>query len=207
MDTAQQAHTLFTSGWAPYITAAVALTGVVFKLVSIFSRTLEFHDRNFVRKPIERLRALRRAVAQDPALAAFFDDAIRSEAFRQATRIDTSRTKREFLIDLNKKGMWTRGQLRSVSKFLVFVPGETRPVLKVTRLDRVGAWASAITALTVALAGISYSLLMIATGLPLNVLGGVVTAAVFVTVAVFFATDFVDWLIVKRAQTHLAAEV
>jgi len=184
----------------------VALGSVFFKVLTALSRTLEFHDKHFVRKPIARLRALRQAVSNTPELVEFFDSAIQQEAFRLATRIDTSRVKREYLLELDSRGIWSRNQLRSVSKFLLMPPNQKAPVITITRLDTAGAWFSLLAVLGTILVGGAHSLLLIFTGDPFYVLAGVLTACMFLLAVRFFATDFTDWLIAKRVQAFLASE-
>lgn len=193
----------------PYLGGFAAFIGLLSKFGLGFFRTLDLHDKHFVRKPIARLRALRQAVSDDPALTAFFDQAIQTEAFRLATRIETSKAKRDVLLELDKKGIWSRAQLKSISKFLTMLPGQVRPTISITRADTVGAFISLTAALLTALAGVSQSFLLIITGLsskPALILAGAGTLLLFLIAVRFFMTDFADWIIVKRAQKHLSDE-
>lgn len=204
MEIAKVFQSLLAGGFVSYVAAAVALGSVFLKVLTALSRTLEFHDKHFVRKPIVRLRALRQAVSNTPELVEFFDRAIQQEAFRLATRIDTSRVKRQYLLELDSRGIWSRNQLRSVSKFLLMSPNQKAPVITITRLDTAGAWFSVFAVFGTILVGGAHSLLLIFTGDPLYVLAGVFTACLFLLAVRFFATDFTDWLIAKRVQAYLA---
>lgn len=206
MELAKLIQSVLTGGLTSYTVALIVLSSVLFKVAIGLTKALEFHDKHFVRKPIARLRALRQASTKQPELTDFLDSAIQAEAFRLATRIDTSRAKREYLLALANKGVWSNQQLRSVSKFLMVIPGQTVPALVVTRLDIAGAYISFFATLSIVLVGGAHSLALVFSGDPLFMLAGVLASFMFLVAMRFFATDLIDWIIVKRVQRYIAVE-
>lgn len=206
MELAKLIQSILTGGLTSYAVALIALSSVLFKVAIGLTKALEFHDKHFVRKPIARLRALRQAANKQPELADFLDSAIQAEAFRLATRIDTSRAKREYLLALAQKGVWSNPQLRSVSKFLMVVPGQVLPALVVSRLDIAGAYIGLFATLSIVLVGGAHSLALVFSGDPFFMSAGVLASFMFLLAVRFYATDFIDWLIVKRVQQYLASE-
>lgn len=201
MEVIQQLQALFSSGYSIAV-AVAAIVAVLFKMVAQLFRTMEWHDKYFVRKRLARLKDIRSS-ASNSQLTHYLDGAIELEIFRIASGVSTSRSKMEYLLQLEQGGRWSREQLHSLSKFLVLEPGSATPVLAVTFLDRLGAWVGGISAFSTLALGAIYLLKLMLTGEPLIWLLGLLLFGVTVVAGRFLATDLIDYIIVTRAQQYL----
>lgn len=121
--------------------AGAAILAMLLRAAAHLYRTMDLHDKHFVRKRLTRLRDIR-SNATNPEFTRYLDGAIELEMFRIASGVSTSRLKMEYLLQLDRSGRWSRFQLRSLSKFLAIEPGRETPYLSVSVLDRISAWAS-----------------------------------------------------------------
>lgn len=156
MEVIQQALSLFGSSYGPLIAAAIGGVTLLFKMIKALFKASDFHDKHLVRKHLQHLKAIRSSVSSNPELKKYLDEAIQREAFRLASGISTSRAKMEFLFKLSNDGVWTRQQLRRVSKFLIATPGELEPSITLSWADLVGAGLGITTALSMVLVGTLY---------------------------------------------------
>lgn len=202
MEAIQQVQAFFSSSYS-VIAAVAAVLAVLFKIFGHLGRALELRDKHFIHKRLARLKAIRPSAANNTPLTQYLDAAIELEVFRIASGINTSRVKMEYLLQLNQLGRWSRGQLRSISKFLAVEPGDPAPQLSVTTFERVGACISGFAAGSVLLLSTIQLVRFFITGQPLLWLLGLALFALGIIAARFLATDLLDYLIVRRATKHL----
>lgn len=201
MEVIQQLQALFNSSYS--IAAAIAaVVAVLFKIVAQIFKAMEWHEKYLVRKRLTRLKDIR-SNASNSQLIRYLDGAIELEIFCIASGVNTSRSKMEYLLQLDQAGRWSRVQLYSLSKFLALEPGSDTPSLTVTCLDRLGAWAGGISASSTLALGAAYLIQLLLTGEPILWLLGLSLFGMAVVVARFLATDLIDYIIAKRAQKHL----
>lgn len=204
MDVIQQLQPLLNSSYSIFVAAAATLA-VLMKILSHIIKAMDWHDKHFVRKRLSRLRDIRSG-ATNTRLIRYLDDATELELFRIASGVSTSRSKMEYLLELDETGRWNRMQLRSLSKFLAMQPGSETPVLSVTSLDKLSAWTGGISTLLTLFLGVGFMTLMASTGAPLMWLFGLLLFGVAILFAKYLATDFIDYLIVTRAQRYLSLQ-
>ena len=205
MEAIQKLLGLFNSGYTVSV-AVAAIVGVLFKIGTQLFKAMGWHDRYFVRKRLTRLKAIR-SDANNSAITHYLDEAIDLEMFRIASGVNTSRSKMEYLLQLNQVGRWSPGQLRSLSKFLALDAGRDAPTLSVTLLDRLGAWVSGASALCAIALGVSNLIRCMLTGMPLIWLLGISLFGLTLIAGRFLATDLIDYLIVRRAQQYLGNDL
>lgn len=204
MEIIQQLQSLLNSGYSIFVAVAATLT-IFLKVVARITRAMDWHDKHFVRKRFSRLKDIR-AGATSPRLVRYLDDAIELEMFRIASGVSTSRSKMEYLLELDETGRWSRMQLQSLSKFLALQPGSETPVLSVTFLDRLSAWASGISAVFTLLLGVGYLTELVVTGAPLMWILGLLLFGLAMLLGRYLATDCIDYIIVKRTQRYLGLQ-
>lgn len=204
MDVIQQLQPLLNSGYSIFVAAAATLA-VLMKILSHIIKAMDWHDKHFVRKRLSRLRDIRSG-ATNTRLIRYLDDATELELFRIASGVSTSRSKMEYLLELDETGRWNRMQLQSLSKFLAMQPGSETPVLSVTSLDKLSAWTGGISTLLTLLLGVGCMTLMASTGMPLMWIFGLLLFGLAILLARYLATDCIDYLIVTRAQRYLSLQ-
>jgi hypothetical protein len=204
MEVIQKLQSLLTSGYS--VAAAVAATvSVLLKIMSHLLKAMDWHDKHFVRKRLSRLKDMRSG-ATSSKLVRYLDDAIELEMFRIASGVSTSRSKMEYLLQLDEAGHWSRMQLQSLSKFLALQSGSKTPVFSVTFLDRLSAWASGISALFTLALGVGYLTELVLTGAPLMWILGLLLFGISVLLGRYLVTDCIDYIIVKRTQRYLSSQ-
>lgn len=201
MEVIQQLQALFSSGYSTAVAVAAIVT-ILFKTVAQLFRAMEVHDKYFVRKRLTRLKDIRSS-ANNSQLIQYLDGAIELEIFRIASGVNTSRSKMEYLLQLEQVGRWSREQLRSLSKFLALEPGGATPSLAVTALARLGAWVGGISAFSTLALGAIYLIKLMLTGEPLMWLLGLLLFGLTVLAGRFLAIDLIDYIIVTRALQYL----
>ena len=190
----------------PYAPEAVAIITVVtlfYKMIAPLFKALEFHDKHLVRKKLERLKTVKPSVSKNPELASFIDDSIHLEAFRIATRVNTSKAKMEYLLKIASDGLWSHQQIRSVSKFLFADPGQLTPSIRFSWADKVGSVLGISTAISIIAIGLIFLAQFIIKGGGVNYFLGFLNLALCVLVSRFFANDFIDYKVAKRIEEHL----
>lgn len=192
----------YNSGYSIYVVAGVV--GVAFaKVITTFGQALELHDKNFVRKRLERLESMRANMPADRALARYLDDSIDQEKFRISSGISVSQLKAEWLIKLAATGLWERAHIKAASKFLVTDTRSLVTGLEFTWSDRVGAVLSCIMGLLLLLLGTLYFLMLY---LNLGQLGFFIGAAVFccfIIVGRLFSGDFLRYRVARKIRLYL----
>ncbi|MGP0172354.1 hypothetical protein ACSVIJ_10750 [Pseudomonas sp. NCHU5208] len=206
MEIFKQALAFIDARYIPAFTVAVTLLSLLPKLVAPLMSALEAHDKHFVRKPMERLRALRSSVAKNPNLSHYLESSIELEAFRIASGVNTSRAKMEFLIALNKDGTWTKQQLRRLSQHVHISDDTGEPQLTLSGFDKFAALWSAYSAGVIALLGATFFVLLAIQGSLQLFTGGALTFAIFIAFARFILNDYISYKIARSAQTALARQ-
>lgn len=117
----------------------MGLTLLLAKFLTTLGKAMEFHDRYFVGKRLNRLKALRLGIQEDKALVKYLDDAIALESFHIASGISTSAEKMSFLIRLSNCGRWNRPQIQALAKFLIVTPESFCLKVHITKVDKFGA--------------------------------------------------------------------
>lgn len=202
MDVIQQLQPLLNSSYSIFVAAAATLA-VLMKILSHIIKAMDWHDKHFVRKRLSRLRDIRSG-ATNTRLIRYLDDATELELFRIASGVSTSRSKMEYLLELDETGRWNRTQLRSLSKFVALQPDSKTPVLSVTSLDKLSAWTSGISTLLILFLGAWCLNILVRTGSPILGISGLLLFGVAILFARYLATDCIDYLIVTRAQRYLS---
>jgi hypothetical protein len=137
-----------------FISAAVlGMLMAMYKAASILSSAMDLHERHFVRKRHKRLQELRSSISNNGAFTRYLDDAIQLEAFRIEFGIRVSPLKALALLNLWERGYWDRNQIGHIARFLIITPTESVPVIRITRADKVGAWAGLISGVITMLGG------------------------------------------------------
>ncbi|MBH3339066.1 hypothetical protein I5L51_08085 [Pseudomonas mendocina] len=203
MDLLQQAQALIGSQYAPLFTAAITLLSLAPKLVAPLLSAFEAHDKHFVRKPLERLKALRSSASKHSGLADYLETSIELEAFRIASGITASRAKMEFLLALNKDGTWSKPQLRSVAQHVGFPEGSDKPAIIISTSEKVFALWSACFAGLIALMGAFFFIRLASTNKFLPFLIGAILFTGFVVFARFILSDYISYKLANRAQADL----
>ncbi|XXF10903.1 hypothetical protein J3Q00_11380 [Pseudomonas sp. D2-3] len=193
----------YDSGYSIYVVAGVV--GVAFaKAITTFGQALELHDKNFVRKRLERLENMRTNVPAEHSLARYLDESISQEKFRISSGVSVSQAKAEWLMNLAATGFWQRTHLKAASKFLITDTRSLTTGLEFSWFDRVGAALSCIMGLLLLLLGTLYFLMLY---LSLGQLGFFLGAALFccfVIVGRLFSADFLNYRTAKKIQFYLA---
>lgn len=202
MEVIQLLQSLVNSGYSIFVAVAAMLT-VFLKIVAHITKAMDWHDQRFVRKRLSCLKDVRSG-ATSARLVKYLDDAIELEMFRIASGVSTSRSKMQYLLQLDETGRWSRMQLQSLAKFLALQPGSETPVLSVTFLDRLSAWISGISTLLTLALGVGYLTELVLTGALLMWALGLLLFGLAMLLARYLATDFIDYVIVKRAQRYLS---
>ncbi|WP_312374423.1 hypothetical protein [Stutzerimonas nitrititolerans] len=203
MDLLQQAQTLAGSQYAPLFTAAVTLLSLAPKLFAPLLSAFEAHDKHFVRKPLERLKALRSSASKHSGLAEYLETSIELEAFRIASGITASRAKMEFLLALNKDGTWSKPQLRRVAQHVGFPEGSEEPAIISSTSEKIFAVWSAVFAGVIALMGAVFFIVLASTNELLPFLFGAIVFAGFVAFARFILNEYISYKLATRAQADL----
>ena len=204
MDVIQQLQPLLNSSYSIFVAAAATLA-VLLKIASHIMKAMDWHDKHFVRKRLSRLRDIRSG-ATNTRLIRYLDDATELELFRIASGVSTSRSKMEYLLDLDETGRWNRMQLQSLSKFVALQPDSKTPVLSVTSLDKLSAWTSGISTLLILFSGAWFLNILVRTGSPILGISGLLLFGLAILFARYLATDCIDYLIVTRAQRYLSLQ-
>lgn len=204
MDLLQQAQALIGSQYAPLFTAAITLLSLAPKLVAPLLSAFETHDKHFVRKPLERLKALRSSVAKNPNLSHYLETSIELEAFRIASGVTTSRSKMEFLLSLDKDGNWTKPQLRSLCRHLDVPGGRDKPEIVIGGFEKFAAIWSAIAAITIGVLGSLYFTVSVYQFSVGDFVIGASAFAASIAFGRFVVSDFISYRIARRAQATLA---
>lgn len=204
MEIPQQLLAFIDVKYIPALTVTVTLLSLLPKLVSPLMSAIEAHDKHFVRKPLERLKALRSSVAKNPDLSHYLETSIELEAFRIASGVNTSRAKMEFLLALNKDGTWTKPQLRSVCRHLEVQDDASKPTLVIRGFDKFLAYWSISASTSFALLGAAAFTLMAAQNTFVSFLSGAGTFGVCIMFARFLLSDYIHYKIARRAQATLA---
>lgn len=204
MDVIQQLQPLLNSSYSILVAAAATLA-VLMKILSHIIKAMDWHDKHFVRKRLSRLRDIRSG-ATNTRLIRYLDDATELELFRIASGVSTSRSKMEYLLELDETGRWNRMQLQSLSKFVALQPDSKTPVLSVTSLDKLSAWTSGISTLLILFSGAWFLNILVRTGSPILGISGLLLFGVAILFARYLATDCIDYLIVTRAQRYLSLQ-
>lgn len=203
MEILQQLIALLDVKYVPVLTAVVALFSLVPKLAAPLISALEAHDKHFVRKPLERLKALRSSASKHSGLAEYLETSIELEAFRIASGITTSRARMEFLLALNKDGTWSKPQLRSVAQHVGFPEGSDEPAIIISTSEKVFAIWSAVFGGVIALMGAVFFIALASTNKPLPFLIGAIVFASFVAFARFILNEYISYKLASRAQADL----
>ncbi|MBF8765805.1 MULTISPECIES: hypothetical protein [Pseudomonas] len=128
----------------------IALATIVYqgaKWVNQLTKALDWHDKYFVRKRMNRLKNVR-SEAGNGELTRYLDQALDIEVFRLASGISASRSLVEYLLKLDSTGRWSHAQLRSLSKFVVRDPADDNLKVAVSHLDGVIAWVGGVMAIS-----------------------------------------------------------
>lgn len=206
MDLLQQAQALIGSQYAPLFTAAVTVLSLAPKLIAPLLSAFEAHDKHFVRKPLERLKALRSSVAKNPDLSQYLDTSIELEAFRIASGVATSRSKMEFLLSLDKDGNWTKPQLRSLCRHLEVPDGRDKPEIVIGVFEKIAAIWSAVAAMIIGILGGLYFTVSVYQFSLGDFLTGALAFAASIAFGRFIVSDFISYRIARRAQATLARQ-
>lgn len=201
-DAFQQAQAVLGDGYA-WTGVLMGLILLLAKLLTTLGKTLEFHDRYFVGKRLNRLKALRLGIQEDKALVKYLDDAIALESFHIASGISTSAEKMSFLIRLSGCGRWNRPQIQAIAKFLEVRPESSCPEIHITKMDKFGAALGLALGIFLILLGMFYFVLFFFSSEPLGLPVGALVLGAFIVAARLFATDFINYLIAKRALAYL----
>lgn len=204
MDLLQQAQAFVDSRYAPLVTVIVTMLSLAPKLVAPLLSAFEAHDKHFVRKPLERLKALRSSVSKNPDLSYYLETSIELEAFRIASGATTSRSKMEFLLALDKDGNWSKPQLRSLCKYLEVPDGRDKPEIVIGRFEKIAAIWSAIAAMTICVLGSLYFTASVYQFSLSEFLIGAFAFAAAVVFGRFIVSDYISYRIARRAQATLA---
>lgn len=203
MDFLEAIKQAYESGYSIYVVAGVV--GIAFaKAITTFGQALELHDKNFVRKRLERFENMRANMPSERALSRYLDDAIDQEKFRISSGISVSPVKTEWLMSLAATGLWERAHIKAASKFLVTDKKTLAIGLKFSWLDRIGAGLSCLMGLLLLLLGTIYFLML---HLSLGQLGFFLGAAVFccfVIVGRLFSGDFLNYRTAKKVELYLS---
>lgn len=181
----------------------IAVVAVVLRVLTMFGKALDFHDKHFVEKRHKRLLELRSSVTGDPLLSAYLSEAINLEAFRIASGIRASSLRARALITLSNLGYWDATQVRRASRYLLVTADNPMPRIEIDLWDKVSAWYGLFAgAMFVVLGGImGYSFIVniplygIAIGTPLFA-GMVFSGGIL-------AADWLRYKTAKRVKTYL----
>ncbi|QFT23552.1 hypothetical protein FIV02_18420 [Pseudomonas sp. THAF187a] len=204
MDLLQQAQALIGSQYAPLFTATVTVLSLVPKLIAPLLSAFEAHDKHFVRKPLERLKALRSSVAKNPDLSHYLETSIELEAFRIASGVTTSRSKMDFLLALDKDGNWTKSQLRSLCRHLEVPDGRDKPEIVIGAFEKFAAIWSAVAAMTIGIMGALYFTVSVYQFDLYDFTLGASAFAASIAFGRFVVSDFISYRLALRAQATLA---
>ncbi|MGF0336765.1 hypothetical protein [Ectopseudomonas toyotomiensis] len=203
MEFTQQLLSFIDIKYVPAITTVITLVSLFPKLLAPLLSAFEAHDKHFVRKPLERLKALRSSASKHSELSEYLETSIALEAFRVASGISTSRAKMEFLLALNKDGTWTKPQLRSLARHVGFPDGSDKPAILISTSEKVFAVWSAGFAGLIALMGALFFVLLASRNEPLLFLLGASAFAGSVAFARFILSDYISYVLANRAQADL----
>lgn len=203
MEIPQQILAFIDVKYLPVVTVTVTLLSLLPKMLAPLMSALETHDKHFVRKPLERLKALRSSVAKNPDLSHYLESSIELEAFRIASGVSTSRAKMEILLTLNKDGTWTKQQLRSVSRHLQIPDDTDKPQLILTDFEKFFAYWSAWASALIALLGATVFTLLATQGSLMLFVNGAFTFIGFIVFARFILSDYISYRVALRAKAVL----
>jgi hypothetical protein len=203
MELLEAAKPFLNNGYAA-IPLIVAIVAALAKALTMLGQAFDFHDKNIVRKRLERLEELRAGVQDSRPLAGYLESAIDIEKFRICSGVLTSPAKMNMLIALESKGIWGRGQIKSIAKFLTTDVRTQITTLEITALDKVGAAISIIGGFALLFTGLVYFLVLALNLKPYGLIAGSAVCLPFVIVGRLFLTDFINYLIAKKVQLHLA---
>lgn len=206
MEIPQQLLAFIDVKYLPVVTVTVTLLSLLPKLLAPLITALDAHDKHFVRKPLERLKALRSSVAKNPDLSQYLDTSIELEAFRIASGVTTSRSKMEFLLALDKDGNWTKPQLRSLCRHLEVPDGRDKPEIVIGGFEKFAAIWSAVAAMTIGVLGALYFTVSVYQFNFGNFLTGALAFAASIAFGRFIVSDFISYRIARRAQATLAGQ-
>ncbi|MFR0691632.1 hypothetical protein ACLUTX_19700 [Enterobacterales bacterium AE_CKDN230030158-1A_HGKHYDSX7] len=197
----QQAQSVLGSGYSVLVIAALVFA----KTISTLGSAFDFHDKNFVQKRFKRLNELRAGVKKDDRpLAQYLDDAIELEAFRVASGVTASKQKMVFLVEIASLGLWNRTQLRWVAKHLEQGPQDATPVIRITRLDWVGAAIGLISLFYCITAGIFFfAYISLTTPMPYGLVLGLLAFGGLVILARLLGEDFFSAKCANNVRKYL----
>lgn len=201
-ETFQQAHSVLTSGYAliAMLLGSLALLG---KMLTTLIKAVGVHEKYFFDKRVSRLRFLREGVQTNQDLIKYLDNAIELESFRVASGLSTSAANMTILIQLSNRGRWSRSQIKTLARFLMTPQGSTTPEICITKLDKVGAGLGLVSGFFLLLLGLFYFLWLTYSGVNFGLLLGVLVYGAFIVAARLFLTDFINYLVAKRALAYL----
>lgn len=197
----QQAQGFLSSSYGVLAIATMLLV----KAISALRSAFDFHDKNFVEKRFKRLSELRASVKKDDRpLAQYLDDAIELEAFRVASGVTASKQKMDFLVEVASLGLWNRTQLRWVAKHLEQGPQDATPVIRITRLDWVGAAIGLFSLFYCITAGIFFfAYISLATPMPYGLALGLLAFGGLVILARLLGEDFFSAKCANNVRKYL----
>lgn len=185
---------------------AVALLFIAAKVLTTLGHAVDFHDKNFVEKRLNRLKELRANTADTRPLAGYLDNAIDLESFRLAAGISTGLAKMELLIKLTATGRWDRVQIRIISKFLALKETHPKPQVQITTFDKIAALFSLISALYFIFVGIFTLAVSFREPSTAGFIAGLVLFLLSVGFARFLLSDFIGYKLAMHAKTYLQAQ-
>lgn len=155
----QDLLTALNSGYT--LTAVIiGVVAVALRVLTMFGKALDFHDKHFVEKRHKRLLELRSSVTGDPLLTDYLSEAINLEAFRIASGIRASSLRARALMTLANLGYWDNTQIRRASRYLVATADNPNPRIEIDLWDKISAWyglfAGAMFVLLGAIMGYSF---------------------------------------------------
>lgn len=198
----QQILTILGSSQA-IAAAVVAFLLLLIKALTSLGRALEFHDKYFVEKQHKRLMILRASVSGDDPFTDYLDEAIRLEAFRIAFGVRTSPLKAAVLMKIFSLGYWNQKQILRISKYLIVLPENLLPAIRISLFDKVEAWYGLSACIAFMVMGVTLWIAIAASSAPHGFLIGLVPCIGMVFVGVLFATDYRNYKFAQRMQKFL----
>ncbi|WP_273822385.1 hypothetical protein [Pseudomonas asplenii] len=203
MEFLEISKSLFNSSYG-VIAVIIAILASLIKALTMLGQAFDFHDKNIIRKRLERLERLRSGIPDDRPLAEYFDRAIESEKFRISSGILASHAKMNVLITIDNIGLWERQQIKSIAKYLKTDQKTKNISLQLTKLDKLGATISIAGGLALLSIGAMYLTLLTFTLKPYGIMVGALTFLPFVLAGRLFSADFISYRIAKKVKAHLA---
>lgn len=181
----------------------IGVVAVVLRVLTMFGKALDFHDKHFVEKRHKRLLDLRSSVSGDPLLSAYLSEAINLEAFRIASGIRASSLRARALMTLSNLGYWDTTQIRRASRYFFVTADNPTPRIEIDIWDRISAWyglfAGVIFVMIGGLMGYSFAVSVPSYG----VLIGLPIFAAMTFAGGLFAVDWVRYKTAQRIQKFL----